>query len=128
VHNLNPEQLSGYTEIIDHMINRKGRVFFVDGPGGTSKTFLYRCLIATVRLEGLIAVITTTSGIAASIMPGDHTAHSIFKIPIKISDGSICKFSKQSDTTDLLRSVALIIWDEVAMTKRQSVETLDRSL
>jgi hypothetical protein len=128
VHNLNPEQLSGYTEIIDHMINRKGRVFFVDGPGGTSKTFLYRCLIATVRSEGLIAVITTTSGIAASIMPGDHTAHSIFKIPIKISDGSICKFSKQSDTTDLLRSVALVIWDEVAMTKRQSVETLDRSL
>jgi hypothetical protein len=128
VHNLNPEQLSGYMEIIDHMINRKGRVFFVDGPGGTSKTFLYRCLIATVRSEGLIAVITTTSGITASIMPGDHTAHSIFKIPIKISDGSICKFPKQSDTTDLLRSVALIIWDEVAMTKRQSVETLDRSL
>jgi hypothetical protein len=39
VQNLNPEQLSGYTEIIDHMINRKGRVFFVDGPGGTGKTF-----------------------------------------------------------------------------------------
>jgi hypothetical protein len=39
VHNLNPEQLSGYTEIIDHVINRKGRVFFVDGPGGTGKIF-----------------------------------------------------------------------------------------
>jgi hypothetical protein len=39
VHNLYPEQLSGYTEIIDHVINRKGRVFFVDGPGGTGKIF-----------------------------------------------------------------------------------------
>jgi hypothetical protein len=68
------------------------------------------------------------SGIAASIMPGGLTAHSVFKIPIKISDGSICKFSKQCDTFDLLHRVALIIWDEVAMTKRQSVETLDRSL
>jgi hypothetical protein len=73
-------------------------------------------------------VAMATSGIAASIMPGGCTTHSIFKIPIKISDGSICKFSKQSDTTDLLCRAALIIWDEVAMTKRQSVETLDKSL
>jgi ATP-dependent DNA helicase PIF1 len=94
VHDLNLEQHSGYTEIIDHVINKKGRVFFVDGPRGTGKTFLYRCLIATVRLDGLIAVATTTSGIAASIMHGGRTAHSVFKIPIKISDGSICKFSK----------------------------------
>jgi hypothetical protein len=85
-------------------------------------------LIATVHSEDLIAVATATSGIAASIMPGGRTTHSIFKIPIKISDGSICKFSKQSDTTGLLRRAALIIWDEVAMTKKQSVETLDRSL
>jgi ATP-dependent DNA helicase PIF1 len=100
------------------MINRKGRVFFIDGTGGTDKTFLYRCLIATVHSEGLIAVATVMSGIAASIMPGGRTAHSVFKIPIKISDDSICKFSKHSDRADLLHWAALIIWDEVAMTKR----------
>jgi AAA+ superfamily predicted ATPase len=110
------------------VINKKGRVFFVDGPGGTGKTFLYRCLIATVHSEGLIVVATATSGIAASIMNGGRTAHLVFKITIKISVGSICKFSKQSDTTNLLSRAALIIWDEVAMTKGQSVETLDRSL
>jgi ATP-dependent DNA helicase PIF1 len=107
--NLNPEQLSGFTEINDHVINRKGRVFFVDSLEGTIKTFLYRFLIATVHSEGLIAVATGMSGIAASIMPGGHTAHSVFKIPIKISDDSISKLSKQSDMTDLLRRVALII-------------------
>jgi ATP-dependent DNA helicase PIF1 len=85
-------------------------------------------LIATVHSEGLIAVATATSGIATSIMPGGRTAHLVFKITIKISAGSICKFSKQSDTTNLLRRAALIIWDEVAMTKGRSVETLDRSL
>jgi hypothetical protein len=57
-------------------------------------------------------------GIVASILPGGHTAHSVFNIPIKNSDGSICKFSKQSDTIDLLHRAALTIWDEVAMTKR----------
>jgi len=25
------------------------RAFFVDGPGGTGKTFLYSCLLSTVR-------------------------------------------------------------------------------
>jgi hypothetical protein len=73
-------------------------------------------------------VATATSRIVASIMPGGRTTHSVFKIPIKISHGSIRKFSKQSDTISLLHRAALIIWDEVAMTKRQSVETLDRSL
>jgi hypothetical protein len=128
VHNLNLEQLSGFMEIIDHVINRKARVSFIDGPGGTGKTFLYRCLIATVLSEGLIEMTTTTSGITTSIMPGGRTTHSVFKIPMKISDGSVCKFSKQSDTADLFRRAALVIWDEVAMTKRQSIETLDRSL
>jgi hypothetical protein len=121
VHNLNPEHLSSFLEIIDHVIKRKGRVFFVDGPESTGKTFLYMFLIADVHSEGLIAVAIATSGIAASIMPGDHTAHSVFKIPNKTSDGSICKFSKQSDMTHLLCRAALIIWDEVAMTKMQSV-------
>jgi hypothetical protein len=92
VHNLNMEQLSGFREIIVHVINRKGRVFFV---ADTDKMFLYRCLIATVCSMGLIAVATTTSGIATSIMLGGCTAHSILKILIKISDGSICKFSKK---------------------------------
>jgi hypothetical protein len=61
-------------------------------------------------------------------MPDGHTTHSVFKIPIKISDGSIYKFSKQSDIADLLCRATLIVWDEVAMAKRQSIETLDRSL
>jgi hypothetical protein len=128
VQNLNLEQLSDYTEIIEHVINRKGRVFFVDGTGGTGQSFLYMCLIATVHLEGVIAVATATSGIATSIMPGGRTTHSVFKISIKISDGSICRFSKQSDTANLFHRAALIIWDEVAMTERQSIEMLDRSL
>jgi hypothetical protein len=29
VHNLNPEQVSGYTVIIEHVINKKGRVFLL---------------------------------------------------------------------------------------------------
>lgn len=61
-------------------------------------------------------------------MPGGRTAHLRFKIPIKLEDNSVCNFTKQSGTAVLLREASLIIWDEVAMIRRQAVETLDRSL
>ena len=93
----------------------EGRVFFVDGPGGTGKTFLYRALLAQKN----IAVATATSGVAASIMPGGRTTHSRFKILLSIDDGGFCTFTKQSGTTKLLQEASLIIWDEASMTKRQ---------
>jgi len=125
---LNREQLAGFHEIMNHVLNKKSQVFFVDGPGGTGKTFLYKALLAAVRSKGLIAIATATSGIAASILPGGRTAHSRFKIPIKISSNSTCTFSIQDETAELLRRASLLIWDEVAMTNRLAVECLDRSL
>jgi len=125
---LNKEQRAGFDEIMHHVKDRKSQIFFIDGPEGTGKTFLYKAFPAKVRSEGLIAIATATSGIAASLLPGGRTAHSRFKIPIKLGDHSMCNFTKQSGTAELLRMASLIIWDEVAMTKRQAVETLDRSL
>ena len=125
---LNTEQMEGFNEIFDHVIRNKGKVFFVDGPGGTGKTYLYMAFLAKVRSTDRIAVATATSGIATSIMPGGRTAHSRFKIPIKLQDNYVYNFTKQSGTAALLCEASLIIWDEVAMTRRQAVETLDISL
>jgi hypothetical protein len=126
--NLNKEQRVAYFKILATIDNQRGGIFFVDGPGGTGKTFLYRALLATVREQGKIALATATSGVAASIMPGGRTAHSRFKIPLRIDDGAICGFTKQSGTAKLLQAASLIIWDEASMTKRQAVEALDRSM
>ncbi|XP_052142068.1 uncharacterized protein LOC127761779 [Oryza glaberrima] len=125
---LNLEQMATYNEIMSAINSAQGGVFFIDGPGGTGKTFLYRALLATVRGHGNLAVATATSGVAASIMPGGRTAHSRFKIPIGIDDGAYCSFTKQSGTAKLLQRASLIIWDEASMTKRQAVEGLDRSM
>ncbi|XP_066341099.1 uncharacterized protein [Miscanthus floridulus] len=124
---LNVQQRAAFDEILDHVLNKRSCVFFVDGPGGTGKTYLYKALLAKVRSLNLIAIATATSGIAASIMPGGRTAHSRFKVPIKLDANSMCNFTKQSGTAMLLREASLIIWDEVAMTKRQAIETLDRT-
>ena len=76
----------------------------------------------------LISIGTATSGIAVSIMPGGCTAHSLFKIPIKLDNNTMCSFTKQSGTAELLHRDALVIWDEVAMTKRQALETLRQNI
>nr|XP_045088974.1 uncharacterized protein LOC123497090 [Aegilops tauschii subsp. strangulata] len=125
---LNLEQRAAYDEILAAVERGDGGVFFVDGPGGTGKTFLYRAMLAKVRSDGKIGIATATSGVAASIMPGGRTAHSRFKIPLSCDDGASCSFTKQSGTAKLLRMASLIIWDEASMTKRQAVEALDNSM
>jgi hypothetical protein len=122
------KNLGCYKKILATIDSQRGGIFFVDGPGGTGKTYLYRALLATVHEQGKIALATATSGVAASIMPGGRTTHSRFKIPLRIDDGAICGFTKQSGTAKLLQAASLIIWDEASMTKRQGVEALDRSM
>ena len=60
VDTLNVEQMAGCEEILDHVLKNKGQVFFVDGPGGTGKTYLYKALIAKVRSMDFIAIATAT--------------------------------------------------------------------
>jgi ATP-dependent DNA helicase PIF1 len=91
---LNKEQRVTYDKIMSAIDTNQGGLFFVDGPGGTRKTYLYRVLLATLCSQNKIVVATTTSGVAASIMPGGRTVHSRFKIPLTIDDGVVCSFMK----------------------------------
>ncbi|KAH0680026.1 hypothetical protein KY285_021034 [Solanum tuberosum] len=110
-----------YNVITDRIFSNKSVAFFVDGPGGTGKTFLYRALLAIVRSMGNIALATATSGVAASILPGGRTAHSRFKIPIDLDDNTSCNISKESSLAGLIRDAKLIVWDEVSMAKKKNV-------
>jgi hypothetical protein len=124
---LNDEQKAVYDEILSAIDTNDGGLFFVDGPGGTGKTFLYRSLLAKIRSQNKIDVATATSRVVASIMPGGRIAHSCFKLPLTIDSGGCCSFTKQSGTVTLLRTTSLIIWDEASMIKKQAVGALDNS-
>nr|XP_016466763.1 PREDICTED: uncharacterized protein LOC107789465 [Nicotiana tabacum] len=122
---LNKDQLKAYNIIIERIFSNKAGAFFIDRPGGTGKTFLYRALLATVRSKRYIALATATSGVAASILPGGRTAHSRFKIPINTDENVTCNISKQSSLACLIQDAKLIIWDEVSMAKKRTIELLD---
>ncbi|KAL4581368.1 hypothetical protein LXL04_017582 [Taraxacum kok-saghyz] len=125
---LNSDQKVAYDEIMRHVDYNLSGVFFIDGPGGTGKTFLYKALLAEVRSRGLIALATASSGAAANNMPGGRTAHSRFKIPINLDNNSMCNIKQQSGVAQLLRLAKIIIWDESSMAHRQAVEAVDRSI
>jgi DNA replication protein DnaC len=91
---LNTKQMAAYKTIISTVNNPNGGVFFIDGPRGKGKTFLYRALLGTVRSRDKIAIATATSGVAASIMLGGRTTHSCIKIPLNIDEGGYCSFTK----------------------------------
>jgi DNA replication protein DnaC len=91
---LNEEQQAAYNEIMSTFDSDHGGLFFMGGPGGTEKTYLYRALLATIYSWNKIVVTTTTSSVVVSIMPGGRTAHSRFKIPLILDDGASCTFTK----------------------------------
>ncbi|KAG7984548.1 hypothetical protein I3843_04G165900 [Carya illinoinensis] len=125
---LNSEQQNAYNSILQKVLSNQAAAFFIDGLGGTGKTFLYKALLATIRKKQLIALATASSGVAASILPGGRTAHSRFKIPLNVDKNSTCSVSKQSGLARLLQTAKLIIWDEAPMSKKESIEALDKML
>ena len=81
-----------------------------------------------VRSMGKIVLAVASSGIAAELLEGGQTAHSHFKIPIPVTETSVCSISLQSNDAKLLKETLLIIWDEIMMAHVHQVDCVDRSL
>ncbi|PIA34361.1 hypothetical protein AQUCO_03800159v1 [Aquilegia coerulea] len=124
----NTEQLNAYTEITNSVRNDSGQVFFLSGPAGAGKTFIYNSVADTLRSEGHIVIMVASSGIASLLLTGGRTAHSTFKIPFEVLDDSVCSVTKQTIHAELFKRAKLIIWDEVPMQHRFCVEAVDRTL
>ena len=116
---LNRDQRVAFDTIFASACAGDGITFFLHGPGGTGKTFLYNTLCHRLRANGSIVLCVASSGIAALLLPGGHTAHSTFAIPVQmLCHDSCCQIEKHSPQADMLRNVKLIIWDEAVTQHR----------
>ena len=122
------EQKKVYDEILSAVDDGIGGMFFLDGFGGTGKTFLWKLLSATIRSRGDIVLNVASSGIASLLLQGGRTAHSRFGIPLNPDEFSSCTISHGSDQANLVKESSLIIWDEAPMMSKFCFEALDRSL
>ena len=104
------------------------KLYFIGGPGGTGKTFVYNILAAIIRGQNKVVISVATAGIAAEQLDISRTAHSTFKVPIPIQEKSTCNIGRNSATAVLIKNASLIIFDEVPMADRKVIECTGRTL
>ncbi|UYV61741.1 hypothetical protein LAZ67_1006243 [Cordylochernes scorpioides] len=125
-----PEQRRVFDAVLAKINLSQPIIIFLDASGGTGKTFLLNLLLAMVRKEQNIAIAVASSGIAATLLAGGTTAHSVLKLPLTFAEGetAVCNIRKNSDKASLLRSCKLLVWDECTMAHKIALEALDRTL
>ncbi|XP_073151981.1 uncharacterized protein [Henckelia pumila] len=127
VENLNSQQRNAFDTIVQSIMCNHPKLFFIDGPGGTKKTFLYRSILAYLRKKGKILIVVATSGIAATLLPGGRTAHSRLKIPLNPTTETLCNIEKQKDLAELIRRASGIVWDDAPMANRYAFESVNKT-
>ncbi|XP_073059734.1 uncharacterized protein [Primulina eburnea] len=127
IERLNAQQRIAFDTIVESITHNQSNLFFIDGPGGTGKTFLYRSILAHLRKTGKILIAVATSGIAATLLQGGRTAHSRFLIPLRPTASTLCQIKKQSELADLIRRASAIVWDEAPMANRYAFESVSKS-
>lgn len=125
--NLVADQQVAYRKITSCVFDDTGGIFFIDAPGGTGKTFLINLLLAKVRQRKLVALAVASSGIAATLLTGGRTAHSVFKLPLNLAniESPTCNISRDSLKAKVMQECKLIVWDECTMSHKAAFEALD---
>ncbi|XP_020987992.1 uncharacterized protein LOC107493251 [Arachis duranensis] len=87
-----------------------------------------KVLSARLRSEKKIVINVASSGIASLLLPGGKTAHSMFNIPVELTEDTVCRIKKDSPKVEVVWLADLIILDEALMTNKLAFEALDRTL
>jgi hypothetical protein len=127
-HALNGGQRSFFGVITKDLAKKDGQLHYLDGPGGTGKTFLLNTILDWAAVAEIKAVVTASSGVAALLLRHGQTTHSAFQIPIDVGKNAKCTFDVNSPAFDHLQRARLIVWDKVVMIHKNTIEAVDRSL
>ena len=126
---LNTDQKKCFETIIAGF-DKKPKIahYFVQGPAGTRKTFLYKTLCNHFQAQKKIVFCMASSEIAALLLSRGVTSHSRFKIPLIVNKNSICGFTCLSYLYEVLCQTSLIIWDKVPMQNKHCFEAIHWTL
>lgn len=100
-----PQQLNVINEIMTAVRNEDISIcnaYFIDGPGGTGKTYVYWCLINNCWGLNLKVIPVAWTGIAAMLLPEGRTVHSRFKLPLQLNETSVSALKVNSIICSLI--------------------------
>ena len=104
------------------------RMYFVDAPGGTGKTFLFSHIRHRAVARGYKVKTAARTGIESTLLKLGWTIHSTFKVPVPCNDGSSCSTAPNSEVGQEMEGIDLFILDEASMISRPVLEAIDRCL
>jgi len=124
------EQFAVYNKIMGSVNQAQGRLFFLDAPGGTGKTFLTNLILSNVCSTEIIVFAVASCGMAATMLQGGKPTHSTFKLPLNLhqQEKPVCSIKKGSKMAKMLQECVLIVWDECTMSNKKVVEAVDCTL
>ena len=128
--NLRPLQRQYYDKIMASVEStdlQGPRCFFLDGPGGSGKSYLYNTLTHNLRAQGKSVLSVASTGIAATLI-GGLTAHKGFGIPVPCHENSTSHIRLNSQEARRLKEASILIWDESTMAHKDMLICLDRLL
>ncbi|CAK0808237.1 unnamed protein product, partial [Prorocentrum cordatum] len=126
---MNDAQAIVFDQVADAVIGARPLAVFIDGPGGTGKTFVYKAILHHVRGMGEIALPCAWSGIAAVLLPGGRTCHSRFGLPVPLPlDDVASNIGFQTSRAEILRRARVILWGEAPMAPRGALQCVDALL
>lgn len=123
---LNVHQLDAFRKIMKSIDDGGShKLFYLNGPGGSGKTYLYNTLISFLRSRGQTVLAYATTGIAATLIKGGQTIHRGFKLPVPITETSVSKILQNSKEAEDIRKAVLIIMDEITMLSKHGLRCID---
>ena len=100
--------------------------YFIEGPSGIGKTFVYQCLIYCCLREGFEVISVAWAGIVAMLLPLGRTAHSAFKFSLNLHEQSVSNIRVNSYQWRVIRNARVVIWDEGPMAPKDALICTDQ--
>ena len=104
------------------MTSQHHKCLFIDGPGGTGKTYTYNRIIQYCKKRGIIISCFAYTGIAASLLEDGKTLHSGFGIPLSNTGAIKTTLPVNSIQRKRLNATQVILIDEISMVPKGILE------
>jgi archaellum biogenesis ATPase FlaH len=102
------------------------KLFYIDGPGGSGKTYVYNTLIYTVLSQNKKVIATSWTGIAASLLHNGKTSHISFGLPLEINETTALRVLPGSGLYQKVIECDLLIWDEITLVHKHGFRAVDQ--